>query len=78
MVIKNYLCSKCGSLVEGKQMPPGMGCLTNGNFHRWRDIGEKGDKGFHCEGCSTVVHSKETPSMFGCPGEGFHNWKDLK
>ena len=77
MALKNYLCSKCGSLTKAKSWPSSVGCIKQGLFHSWRDIGEVGNDGFQCETCNTVVYSNKIPTRLGCPGDGFHKWKDV-
>ncbi|MBI2271083.1 MAG: hypothetical protein HYU69_12125 [Bacteroidetes bacterium] len=77
MPVKNFLCSKCGTLVKSKSTPNNFGCLKGGNFHSWRDLGHEGEKGFYCKGCLTLIHSNDIPTKFGCPNEGFHDWEKI-
>lgn len=77
MDIKNYLCRKCGLLVNAKSLPSTAGCIKEGLFHSWRDIGEVGNNAFQCESCTTVVYANEVPTRLGCPGDGFHKWNEI-
>ena len=78
MAMKNYLCKKCGTLIQKDSSPSTSGCPKGGN-HEWKDLGEIGDTNFQCKKCGTLVKTKSSssPSTSGCPSGGNHEWKKL-
>lgn len=74
--LKNYLCSKCSTLIKSPKFPSGVGC-PSGTLHKWVDLGEVGDDTFQCEKCSVLLRSKGFPRSIGCPSGGLHKWNKL-
>ena len=76
MALKNYQCSKCGTLVKKDGTPNTSGCPSGGS-HSWKKLGDVGDIPYQCSKCGTLVNSKGTPESSGCPSGGSHSWKKL-
>jgi DNA-directed RNA polymerase subunit RPC12/RpoP len=76
MAMKNYMCSKCGVLVQKTSMPGATTCPSGGN-HRWSSLGEVGDKSYQCKKCGVLVKSKSMPGATACPSGGYHQWGRL-
>lgn len=74
--MKNYQCSKCGTLITNNSRPSNFNC-PNGGMHQWTDLGESGNTPYQCRKCGTLIYSKSRPSTFNCPSGGMHQWNKL-
>jgi rubrerythrin len=74
--MKNYQCKKCGTIIQGKNIPSSLGC-PKGSIHSWTNLGDLGDKNYQCKKCGTLVKSKNIPSSLGCPSGSMHSWTKL-
>jgi rubrerythrin len=75
--MKNYLCKKCGTLVQNEQRPNVSGC-PKAPSHDWYDLGKCGSKKFQCKKCGILVHSEQRPDVRGCPKAPFHDWYEIR
>ena len=71
--MKNYQCTKCGTLLQSDRRPSSFDCRAGG-MHNWQDLGDVGAENFQCEKCGLHVESHRRPSSFGCTKGGMHQW----
>ena len=74
--MKNYLCKKCGNLIQSEKTPNASGCLK-GTLHTWQDLGEVGTDTYQCKKCGLTLKSKKTPVPSGCLKGTYHQWNKL-
>ncbi len=75
--MKNYLCKKCGTLVQKSSVPNSSGC-PEGSSHIWIDQGEVGNNNYQCKKCGTLIKSKTRPkNSSGCTKGASHIWLKL-
>lgn len=75
--MRNFQCSKCGTLISSDRMPSSIGC-PSGRTHEWHNLGECGDTIYQCRKCGTLVNSERMPSSIGCPSGRTHEWTKLR
>lgn len=74
--LKNYQCTKCGTLMQSASKPSSLGCRAGGSHH-WNELGAVGTENYQCTKCKLHVESHDKPSSIGCTEEGSHHWNDL-
>ena len=76
--MKNYYCSKCGTLLQTEKDPRSQGCPAGGT-HQWRDLGEVGPLNYQCVQCGLLLKSAKDPrSGVTCKATGKpHQWNKL-
>ena len=74
--LRNYICSKCSTLICASKSPSGGRCSA-GILHEWDDLGEVGADVYQCEKCSIMLRSKKYPRPSWCSSGGFHQWSKL-
>lgn len=74
--MKNYLCTKCATLIQRDSTPSSSSCPKSGT-HSWQYLGEVGDKSYQCKKCATVVKATAIPLSSTCPNGGTHSWSVL-
>lgn len=75
--MKNYYCSKCGTLLGSSVMPSPYNCPPGGR-HQWTNLGESGQNSYQCKKCGLLVKSKDIPHSFNCVAEGNHHWVKIQ
>lgn len=76
LAMNNYLCAKCGTIIQSSSAPKSSGCPSN-TTHHWSNLGEVGDKNYQCSKCGTVVKVNSAPQSSGCPKATTHSWSKL-
>ena len=74
--LKNYQCTKCGTLMQSTSRPSTLGCRSGGS-HQWNELGPIGNENYQCIKCKLHVESHQRPSTLGCTAGGSHQWNDL-
>ena len=75
-MMKNYLCTKCSSLVQSKTKPDSFNCVDF-KLHNWVELGEVGPVTYECLRCGTLVNVLEMPPKQNCPAGEVHSWTRL-
>jgi rubrerythrin len=77
-MIFNYVCTKCGTVVQ-KDIQPTSGSYPNRSAgHFWENLGEVGSTCWQCSHCGLTVYSKNQPNALICPKSGrYHDWRML-
>ena len=74
--MKNFQCSKCGTLLNSNSTPRTDKC-PSGGLHDWRKLGDVGNTPYQCRKCGTLVKSNSIPRTDKCPSGGLHDWRKL-
>jgi hypothetical protein len=76
MPLHVYYCEECAE-VEYRLISPGKGGCSKSPFHRWINLGLKGDRKFKCTQCHKEVGTLKKPVSYGCKEAIFHEWKEI-
>ena len=76
MIMKNYLCGKCLTLVQMSSKPKSVNCPSKGS-HQWTELGNLGNDNYLCKKCAVLVKCQSSPSVSNCPSNGSHEWTKL-
>ena len=74
--MKNYMCGKCATIIQGNTSPSSSGC-PKGSSHSWYNLGNTGEKNYQCKKCGGLVKADSSPSSSGCPAGSSHSWYKL-
>lgn len=75
-LIYNYVCTKCGIVVQKDIQPTSGSCPNRSAGHFWENLGEVGSTCWQCSHCGLTVYSKNQPNALICPKSGrYHDWR---
>ncbi|MDR1245127.1 MAG: hypothetical protein LBJ98_04040 [Endomicrobium sp.] len=74
--MQNYLCSRCGTLLQSERTPINSNSCIDRKWHIWVSLGEYGNNIYRCEKCGILVHSERNPTNGNsCKGSRWHEWR---
>ena len=71
-----YCCAECGETKTNAISPSSDKCPES-PFHRWINMGVKGDAEYICRHCKAVVRTVKIPVTYGCKENLFHEWQSI-
>jgi hypothetical protein len=69
-----YYCAECAR-IEYKVISPSKEGCSKAPFHRWINLGLKGDTKYKCRKCKKEVEAMKGPVSYGCYEGVFHEWE---
>lgn len=76
----NYICKRCGTIVQGVKTPYDGYCNNGTHFttHQWFPLGTVGIPphilNYKCLYCGSKISSLKAPLGQGCPSSSNHKW----